>query len=42
MDDILTISSDEKLAIHVKDYLHSSFTLKDLGVAKYFLGIEVK
>lgn len=41
VDDILLMSSNDKLVTKVKEYLHSLFTIKDLGLAKYFLGIEV-
>ncbi|KAL0355970.1 UNVERIFIED_CONTAM: hypothetical protein Sradi_4043900 [Sesamum radiatum] len=41
VDDILIIgdSADEVTAL--KDYIHSLFTIKDLGFAKYFLGLEL-
>ncbi|KAG2722890.1 hypothetical protein I3760_02G147600 [Carya illinoinensis] len=39
-DVILASDSLEQIAI-VKKYLHDSFTIKDLGELKYFLGIEV-
>lgn len=41
VDDILLLSSNNKLVSKTKEYLHSLFTIKDLGLAKYFLGIEV-
>lgn len=41
MDDILIMSSDERATHEVKHYLDSLFTIKDLGLAKYFLGVEV-
>lgn len=41
VDDILIMSSSGKLISEVKDYLHSLFTIKDLGLAKYFLGMEI-
>lgn len=25
----------------VKEFLHSNFTIKDLGKAKYFIGVEI-
>lgn len=41
VDDILIMSSQEELTIEVKQCLHSLFTVKDLVIAKYFLGVEV-
>jgi len=41
VDDVLITGSCEKSIIAVKDYLHQVFTIKDLGYAKYFLGIEI-
>ncbi|KAL2232434.1 UNVERIFIED_CONTAM: Retrovirus-related Pol polyprotein from transposon RE1 [Sesamum indicum] len=41
VDDVLISSSAEALIQPVKDYLHGIFTLKDLGHAKYFLGLEI-
>ncbi|KAL0412157.1 UNVERIFIED_CONTAM: Retrovirus-related Pol polyprotein from transposon RE1 [Sesamum latifolium] len=41
VDDIL-IAGDSTAAIHeVKTYLNDMFTIKDLGVAKYYLGLEI-
>ncbi|KAL0433957.1 UNVERIFIED_CONTAM: Retrovirus-related Pol polyprotein from transposon RE1 [Sesamum latifolium] len=41
VDDIL-IAGDSATAIHdVKTYLNNLFTIKDLGVAKYYLGLEI-
>ena len=41
VDDIL-ITGDDTSTIHkLKDHLHSTFNLKDLGILNYFLGIEV-
>ncbi|KAL0362338.1 UNVERIFIED_CONTAM: Retrovirus-related Pol polyprotein from transposon RE1 [Sesamum calycinum] len=33
--------SNESLISPVKDYLHKLFTIKDMGPAKYFLGLEI-
>ncbi|GKV06325.1 hypothetical protein SLEP1_g18226 [Rubroshorea leprosula] len=41
LDDIVITSNDgEKLAA-LKAYLHKEFSIKDLGLLKYFLGVEV-
>lgn len=39
--DILLASSNILLINEVKEYLHNEFTIKDLGVARYFLGLEL-
>jgi len=39
-DIILTGNSTDEMA-HIKHVLHSNFRIKDLGILKYFLGIEV-
>jgi len=36
----LTDNSTDEM-IHIKHVLHSNFCIKDLGILKYFLGIEV-
>ncbi|WCJ43066.1 Retrovirus-related Pol polyprotein from transposon RE1 [Euphorbia peplus] len=41
VDDILITGSHEEEIVAVKQYLHSLFTIKDLGNVKYFLGIEI-
>lgn len=41
VDDIL-VCGDEEREIHAfKEHLHSLYTIKDLGTAKYFLGVEI-
>ncbi|KAL0283795.1 UNVERIFIED_CONTAM: Retrovirus-related Pol polyprotein from transposon RE1 [Sesamum angustifolium] len=41
VDDILIMGPAEALIIEVKNYLNALFTIKDLGYAKYFLGLEI-
>ncbi|KAL0331785.1 UNVERIFIED_CONTAM: Retrovirus-related Pol polyprotein from transposon TNT 1-94 [Sesamum angustifolium] len=41
MDDILLTSTSESSLHNVKQYLDGLFTIKDLGSAKYFLGLEL-
>ncbi|KAL0319242.1 UNVERIFIED_CONTAM: Retrovirus-related Pol polyprotein from transposon RE1 [Sesamum angustifolium] len=41
VDDILVSAPSESCIQEVKEYLHDLFTIKDLGIAKYFLGIEL-
>ncbi|XP_020551683.1 uncharacterized protein LOC110012423 [Sesamum indicum] len=41
VDDILVVGTFTEHIAAVKDYLDRLFTIKDLGVAKYFLGLEV-
>ncbi|KAL0402445.1 UNVERIFIED_CONTAM: putative mitochondrial protein [Sesamum latifolium] len=41
VDDILVTAPTEAHIQEVKMYLHDLFTIKDLGTAKYFLGIEL-
>ncbi|KAK4391492.1 Retrovirus-related Pol polyprotein from transposon RE1 [Sesamum angolense] len=41
VDDIILIGNSEDEIASVKSYLHSLFTIKDLGFAKYFLGLEL-
>ncbi|KAK4390136.1 Retrovirus-related Pol polyprotein from transposon RE1 [Sesamum angolense] len=39
--DILDTSPSLPLIQEVKDYLHNLFTIKDIGNARYFLGLEI-
>ena len=41
VDDVIIASNDLVEIATVKRFLHKSFTIKDLGELKYFLGIEV-
>ena len=41
MDDIVITESDSKGILSLKSFLHSQFHTKDLGMLKYFLGVEV-
>ncbi|KAL0303043.1 UNVERIFIED_CONTAM: hypothetical protein Sradi_6172400 [Sesamum radiatum] len=41
MDGILLDGTSSAMIAKVKQYLDRLFTIKDLGVAKYFLGLEV-
>jgi hypothetical protein len=41
VDDVIITSNDLVEIATVKRFLHASFTIKDLGDLKYFLGIEV-
>ncbi|KAL0412449.1 UNVERIFIED_CONTAM: Retrovirus-related Pol polyprotein from transposon RE2 [Sesamum radiatum] len=41
VDDILLAGSSTDLIAEVKTFLDRLFTIKDLGVAKYFLGLEI-
>ncbi|KAL0451186.1 UNVERIFIED_CONTAM: Retrovirus-related Pol polyprotein from transposon RE2 [Sesamum latifolium] len=41
IDDILITGSSLDMISEVKQYLDHLFTIKDLGVAKYFLGLEI-
>ena len=41
MDDIIIIGSDSKDILSLKSFFHSKFHTKDLGMLKYFLGVEV-
>ena len=41
VDDIVISGSDSKGILSLKSFLHSQFHTKDLGILKYFLGVEV-
>ncbi|KAL0414099.1 UNVERIFIED_CONTAM: Retrovirus-related Pol polyprotein from transposon RE1 [Sesamum radiatum] len=41
VDDVLVIGPSVELIGSVKHYLHSIFTIKDLGLARYFLGLQI-
>ena len=41
MNDIVITMSDSKSILSLKSFFHSQFHIKDLGMLKYFLGVEV-
>ena len=41
VDDIVITESDSKSILYFKSFLHSQFHAKNLGMLKYFLGVEV-
>ncbi|KAL0315559.1 UNVERIFIED_CONTAM: Retrovirus-related Pol polyprotein from transposon RE2 [Sesamum radiatum] len=41
VDDILVMAPTRDLISEIKQYLDALFTIKDLGYAKYFLGLEI-
>lgn len=41
MDDVLITGPSEDLIAELKALLHVAFTIKDLGAAHYFLGMEI-
>ncbi|CAA7049128.1 unnamed protein product [Microthlaspi erraticum] len=41
VDDILIVSNDDAAVSELKAHLHAAFKIKDLGVARYFLGMEI-
>ena len=40
-DDIVITGSDSKCILSLKSFLHSQFHIKDVGMLKYFLGVEI-
>ena len=41
VDDIIITWTDSKYILSLKSFFHSQFHTKDLGMLKYFLGVEV-
>ena len=41
VDDIVITRNDSKGILSLKSFSHSQFHTKDLGILKYFLGVEV-
>jgi len=41
VDDLLITGDDDKGIPRLKQDLHTAFTIKDLGLARYFLGVEI-
>ena len=41
VDDIIVTGNDAKSISQIKNYLHDTFSIKDLGILHYFLGLEV-
>lgn len=41
VDDVLLSSPSLPLIEEVKAFPHNEFTIKDIGIAKYFLGMEI-
>ena len=41
VDDIIITGTDSKYILSLKSFFHSQFHTKDLGMLKYFLGVEV-
>ena len=41
VDDIVITESDSKGILSLKSFIHSRFHTKELGMLKYFLGVEV-
>ncbi|XP_019150318.1 PREDICTED: uncharacterized protein LOC109147132 [Ipomoea nil] len=41
VDDVILASSDRDQIQQIKDHLHSTFQIKDLGNLRFFLGLEV-
>jgi len=41
VDDLLITGDDDQIISQLKTSLYAAFTIKDLGLAKYFLGIKL-
>ncbi|CAM8951298.1 unnamed protein product [Rhodiola kirilowii] len=41
VDDVLLTGTSQSIIDEIKSYIHHKFQIKDLGVLKYFLGMEV-
>jgi len=41
VDDLLITGNDVNSIVAIKKVLHSAFSIKDIGLACYFLGIEL-
>ena len=41
VDDLIISGDNHEAIIEFKAYLHNCFHMKDLGILKYFLGVEV-
>lgn len=41
VDDVLNVGHCEKGIMCVKEYLHESLSIKDIGCAHYFLGLKI-
>ena len=42
VDDMLLIGNDKEIIQDLKNHLSSKFDMKDLGVANFILGMEIK
>ena len=42
IDDMLIVSSDDKMITSIKNMLNSRFDMKDLGLVDFILGIKIK
>ena len=41
VDDLIILGDNHEAIIEFKAYLHNCFHIKNLGILKYFLGVEV-